>query len=129
VKRWREVPGEQALAAQPGDHPALDLPSRHPAGLLEQRVGVVTGLQQAGHQRRLEAADRDRLGLVVDQRHDLLGQAGAVLLEPAGGVLVRAELQQPLTLLAGHPADRQERRHLHRGSVTLTGHHPGHPAR
>jgi hypothetical protein len=62
------------------------------------------GLQQTRDKNRLEVADRDRLVLVVDQRDQLLGHPGAVLLEPAWGVLIPAQRQQPVALRALDPA-------------------------
>ena len=82
----------------------------------DYRSGVLAGLQQTGHDHRLEVADRDRLVLVVYQRHELFGQAGAVLLEPAGGVLLLAEREQPIAVRALDPAHVEER-----GDVQLGG--------
>jgi hypothetical protein len=125
----RAVAAEQTLAGQPGGHPILHLLLRHIARAAEHRAGVVTGLQQAGHARFLKLADRDRLGLVIDQGDELLGQPGAVLLKPARNVLLAAEREQSVALGARHSAHGQEPRHLHRGDVALAGQQSRYSAR
>lgn len=83
----RALQAEQALPGQPGGHPVSHLLGRHVDVAADHRAGVLPSLQQARYEDRLEDADGYRLVLVVDQRDELLGQPGAVLLEPAGTLL------------------------------------------
>jgi hypothetical protein len=106
--------------------------STSPAGTFPERLtsaGVRPGLQQARHHNRLKIFDRHGLVLVVDQGDELLGQVVAVLLEPARGVPLPAQREQPVPLRDLDPAHPQECGDVHLAAAALARQQPRHPAR